>query len=163
MTGYEIAILVVAILAAGTLGFVAWLLFELRKSYDARADEARETLLAVRSTFLEADRSFKNLIDTLGSFEHMQQILAIVKSSASNVSSAHDKIGSQLETSGRILRELHSLVSLWAKEGTALQQSYIALSKAVENAIVVENERALRLNAELQALLREHATGTPTT
>jgi len=144
--------MIFTILGTLVLGYIAWLLYALAKSLE-------RTLHEVTTTFLEADRSFKHLIDTLGAFEQMQQILELVKLSASRLSDSHDKIGSQLETTGRVAGDLHKLVTLWAAEGTQLQQAYLNLSEAIEKAIVVENDRALRLNADLQALLRDHAAG----
>jgi hypothetical protein len=159
MTGFEITMIIVAVLATAGLGYIGWLLYQLAEGLKVRAAETHEALRDVKQTFLEADQSFKRLIDTLGAFEQMQQILELVKTSASHLSDAHDRIGSQLEVSGRVVSELHALVAMWAKEGSALQQSYIGLSSAVEQAIIVENQRAVLRNAELQALLREHATG----
>ena len=159
MTGYEITMMTLAGLAVAGLGAIGWFFYRLTEDLKARDTAMRGTLATVTKTFLDADQSFKHLIDTLGSFEHMQQILEIVKKSSSHLSEAHARIGSQLEVSGRVVHELHDLVQMWAKEGSALQQAYINLSRAVESAVVTENERAIRLNAELQALLRDHATG----
>jgi len=156
MTGFEITMIVAAVLALAGLGYVAWLLYELSDALRERDIETRKALGEVKKTFLDADQSFKNLIDTLGAFEQMEQILALVKQSASHLSGAHDKIHSQLDTTGKFVKELHDLVQLWSKEGSALQQNYVRLSEAVEKAIVVENESAVRRNAELQAMLRDH-------
>ena len=159
MTGFEITMITLASLAVAGLGGVGWFLYRLTEDLKARDTETRRALGTVTTTFLDADQSFKQLVDTLGSFEHMQQILEIVKKSSSHLSDAHARIGSQLEVSGRVVHELHELVRMWAKEGSALQQAYVNLSRAVESAVVTENERALRLNAELQVLLRDHAAG----
>jgi hypothetical protein len=159
MNGFQITMIILAVLAVAGPGTAGWFLYRLSEDLKTRDAAMQRTLGMVTRTFFDADQSFKQLVDTLGSFEHMQQILEIVKKSSSHLSDAHARIGSQLEVSGRVVHELHELVQTWAKEGSALQQAYISLSKAVENAVVAENERALHLNSELQALLRDHAAG----
>lgn len=85
----------------------------------------------VMKTFIEADASFKAMIDALQDVSNLQQMRHQVDGVATRFEDAHYKIASQIRTSGEILTQLHSLVSRWSAEGTEMKQAYQKLAEAI--------------------------------
>ena len=125
---------------------------ETRRSLTSSAEK-------VTSAFLEADGSFKAMIDALKDVENLATIKQRVEEISSGLVAAHDKIKSQLHASGTLLGKLHELWELWSKEGTELQQAYGRLARLVEEAIVRDADTRQKLSVQLATLLESEARG----
>lgn len=171
METLQIITCIASTLCALILGFATWLIYSLlqeaRESnhrLEAISEELGNFRKETQSTaqqivyqFIEADNSFKNMVDALKDINNLQQIKGRADQIFANLVDAHEKIGSQLATSGQIISELHQLVVLWSKEGTELKQSYEALARAIEQVLLLEAEKRERLSIQLETWLNESA------
>lgn len=113
----------------------------------------------VARTFLEADDSFKQMLDGLKDVENMQQIKLRADEILQLLLQAHEKIASQVAMSGKITEELHELVVIWSKEGTDLQKAHKALARTVEEAVTREAATREKLALQLETVLQNAAGG----
>jgi len=146
-----------------SLGTLQELVKAAERALDARiADTAERTFLVaaqVQQAFLDAEGGFRRLADGLKDLSTLDEIKLRVDQITSTLVAAHQEIGSQLATAGRIQSDLHALVARWSEEGTRLQASYERLAATVELALTRDVGARERATAQLESLLVHHARG----
>lgn len=173
METLQIITCIASTLCALILGFATWLIYSLlQETRESNRwlgaiseelgnvrQETQSTAQQVVHQFIKAGNSFKDMVDAIEDTNNLQQIKGRADQIFARLVDVHEKIGSQLDTSGWIISELHQLVVLWSKEGTELKQSYEALARAIEQVLLLEAEKRERLGIQLQTWLNESARG----
>lgn len=138
-------------------GFLVWLLCQWRERWGIESRNTQRLAKEITQTFLEADASFKSLIDTLRDLENLAEIRKRVDAILQSLVDAHEKLRSQLDGNGRTVGQLHALVARWSEEGSQLQQSYERLALVLEEALAIQNQRSEKLSGDLDRLLSTYA------
>ena len=152
------AIVLLALILIG-VGTTAWFAFQLLQASRQNALQSSQDRQKLIEVFLKADGSFKAMIDSLRDIENLDEVKKRVAVITANLIDMNSKIGSQLETSGRIIAELHRLIGSWSEEGTQLQRSYQELAKTMERVLTLDLKQREELDTKLEALIQAQ-TGT---
>lgn len=155
------------VLMASTLGALVFGVILVSKMLKEMREAGNETRIGrkaileshsrVEKTFLDAQDSFRRLVDGLQDLNNLQQIKLLTDQVLQGVVDAHQKIGSQVDATGRLVDALNEHVKLWSNEGTQLQAAYTKLAEAVEQALARDAEARQRLNMQVGQLLQTHA------
>lgn len=163
----NLAIAAIVLLALMTLGIGALVFLahkklqqtvQLQSILRKTSSEVSATGRQVADTFLKADGSFKEMIDSFKDIENLQEIKQRVELITTHLVDMHGKIGSQLDTSGRIIADLHRLIVSWSEEGSQLQRSYQELAQALERALVHDLQQRTELDTKLETLIQDQAS-----
>ncbi len=113
----------------------------------------------LRDAFIQADEGFRHLVDGLQDLANLDEIKHRVDAMSTTLLDTHDKIGSQVQTTGLVVEQLGALVTHWSEEGSALQVQYEQLAGALEEALTRDVQAREQVRDRLETLLAHHARG----